>query len=98
MEQAEAQIRETYALVDREIGRGQWAMGDNFSLVDCAAAPALAYAETVVPFDATAKNLPAYLDRLRDRPSFARVLAEAEPYFKFFPVETKPKLGRTAEK
>ena len=94
VEQAEAQIREAYALVDREIGTRQWAMGSDFSLVDCAAAPALAYAETVVPFDATPENLPAYLDRLRERPSFARVLAEAEPYFKFFPVETKPRLGR----
>ncbi len=96
VEQAEAQIREAYALVDREIGLRQWAMGDAFSLVDCAAAPALAYATLVVPFDGTFKNLPAYLERLRERPSFARVLAEAEPYFKFFPMETKPQLGRSA--
>jgi glutathione S-transferase len=27
----------------------------------------------------------AYLDRLIARPSFARVLMEAEPYFKLFP-------------
>ena len=94
VEQAEAQIREAYALVDRELGSKAWAMGDDFSLVDCAAAPALAYASLVVPFDATHKNLPAYLDRLRERPSFGWVLQEAEPYFKLFPLEQKPQLGR----
>jgi glutathione S-transferase len=93
VEQARAQIREAYALVDREIGSKRWAMGRDFSLVDCAAAPALAYATIVVPFDATHKNLPAYLERLRERPSFARVLAEAEPYFKFFPMEQKPQIA-----
>lgn len=92
VEQAAAQIRETYALVDREIGSRQWAMGDDFSLVDCAAAPALAYAETLVPFEATLTNLPAYLGRLRQRPCFARVLKEAQPFFKFYPVERKPAL------
>ena len=94
--QAEAQIREAYALVDREVGARQWAMGDAFSLVDCAAAPALAYATIVVPLEDSLKNLPAYLERLRERPSFARVLQEAEPYFKFFPLAQKPKLGRSA--
>jgi glutathione S-transferase len=91
VEQARGQIRETYALVDRETGTRRWAMGDGFSMTDCAAAPALLYAETVVPIDAAHKNLKAYLDRLITRPSFARVLQEAEPFFKFFPVETKPR-------
>jgi glutathione S-transferase len=27
----------------------------------------------------------AYLDRLKERPSYARVLKEAEPYFKMVP-------------
>jgi glutathione S-transferase len=91
VEQAKALIREAYAMAEVEIGSKPWAMGSDFSLVDCAAAPALIYAETVVPFDPAHKNLPAYLDRLIARPSFARVLREAEPYFKFFPVETKPR-------
>jgi glutathione S-transferase len=30
-------------------------------------------------------NAAAYLQRLKQRPAFARVLAEAEPYFKNFP-------------
>ena len=96
VEQAKTQIREAYQLVGDEIGTKQWAMGSDFSLVDCAAAPALFYANIVVPFSASEMNLQAYLDRLAARPSFARVLREAEPYFKFFPMETKPEIPRAA--
>lgn len=97
VEQAAAQLREAYALLDWEIGSKQWALGDDFSLVDCAAAPALFYANTIIPFDETHKNLPRYLDRLMGRPSFARVLREAEPYFSLFPLEKKPRLTRPSE-
>jgi glutathione S-transferase len=62
-------------------------MGDAFTLADCAAAPALFYANILVPFDPGQKALIAYLDRLMARASFARVLQEAKPYFKFFPFE-----------
>jgi glutathione S-transferase len=92
VEQAKGQIRESYRLVDREIGSRRWAMGDDFSLADCAAAPALFYADTILPFDGTEENLPAYLDRLMQ--SFARVLQEAEPYFAMFPMDTKPQIAR----
>ena len=63
-----------------------------FTLADCAAAPALFYANTVVPFDETHGGLTAYLDRLMARPSFARVLEEAQPYFALFPMERKPQI------
>jgi len=62
-----------------------WAMGDAFSLADCAAAPALLYANEVLPFGESHSNVAAYLDRLKARPSYARVLKEAEPYFAMFP-------------
>jgi glutathione S-transferase len=64
-----------------------WAMGDAFTLADCAAAPALFYADKVAPLLPAYPNVTAYLDRLKQRPSFARALKEAEPYFKFFPKE-----------
>ena len=70
---------------------GRWAM--ILPLADCAAAPALFYANTVLPFGAAEQNLSAYLHRLMARPSFARVLAEAEPYFKLFPMEEKPRIA-----
>lgn len=68
-----------------------WAVGNSFTLADCAAAPALFYADTVVPF-AGESALTAYLGRLKERPSFARVLKEAEPYFELFPMERKPQI------
>jgi glutathione S-transferase len=60
-------------------------MGDAFSLADCAASPALFYANQVVPIGNSLGNLAAYFDRLKARPSFARVIKEAEPYFAMFP-------------
>lgn len=60
-------------------------MGDTFSMADCAAAPALHYANLVEPFSAAHVNVAAYLARLQSRPSFARVLQEAEPYRAMFP-------------
>jgi glutathione S-transferase len=92
--QAEAQLRDAYSLIERQMGSNVWAIGPDFSLADCAAAPALFYASTVVPFAAEQGNLSAYLDRLMARPSFARVLAEAEPYFGMFPMAKKPQISR----
>ena len=94
VEQAKAQLREVYALIEPELDAGTWTMGDAFTLADCAAAPALFYANTVVPFEETQPRLTAYLDRLMARPSFARVLEEAQPFFRLFPLETKPRIAR----
>jgi glutathione S-transferase len=59
-------------------------MGEAFGLADCAAAPALFYADKVMPIAMDYPNMKAYLDRLMQR-SYARVLREAEPYFAMFP-------------
>jgi glutathione S-transferase len=64
-----------------------WAMGDEFTMADCAAAPALFYADKVSPLAEKYANVAAYLGRLTQRPSYARALNEAEPYFKYFPKE-----------
>jgi len=48
-----------------------------------AAAPAFGYCRMVYPF-AAHKNITAYFNRLAQRPSFQRVLKEAEPYLKAF--------------
>jgi glutathione S-transferase len=84
VEAARAELATALALVEREMADKPWALGDDFTMADCAAAPALFYAEKVMPFGPY-PNAAAYLARLRERPSFARVLAEAEPYFKMFP-------------
>jgi glutathione S-transferase len=67
------------------MGTKTWAMGDAFSMADCAAAPAMFYANLVMPFGDTHKNAAAYLGRLMERPSFARAVKEAQPYFALFP-------------
>jgi glutathione S-transferase len=85
VEQARAQIETAYALADEHARVGPWAMGADFTLADCAAMPALFYANKVVPFEGRWKNLTAYLERLESRHSVARVLREAEPYFQMFP-------------
>jgi glutathione S-transferase len=94
VEQARAQLRESYAFLDREVASRPWAGGDEFTLADCSAAPALFYAELAEPFG-EARNVAAYFARLAERPSFARVLREAEPYFPMFPLERKPRIPRT---
>ena len=82
--EAKAKLQNAYRMIDREMASRDWAMGDVFSLADCAAAPALFYANEVLPFSGYA-NLEVYLKRLKARPSYARVLKEAEPYFSMFP-------------
>jgi glutathione S-transferase len=85
VEQARAQLETAYALADGQLRQGPWAMGDDFTLADCSAMPALFYANKVAPFGARWPSLAAYFERLKGRPSVARVLAEAEPYMKMFP-------------
>jgi glutathione S-transferase len=85
VEEARARIKLCYGMIEQEIGTRTWAMGEAFSMADCAASPALFYADKVVPISDAHPKLVAYLDRLKARPAFARVLKEAEPYFKLFP-------------
>lgn len=90
VEQAKATLQLAYGMIEREMDGKTWAVGDAFSLVDCAASPALFYANTAIPFDKSMSNLRGYFDRLMSRPSYARVLTEAQPYFKMFPMDVKP--------
>ena len=52
----------------------------------CAAAPLLFYAFTVVEFPACDAHLAACFERLMHRPSVARALAGARPYFRLCPL------------
>jgi glutathione S-transferase len=76
---AHDRLDKTLALLDDVLGKSTWAFGDAFTLADCAAAPALNYTAMVHPLDAY-KNVVAYLGRLRERASVARVFEEAKPY------------------
>jgi glutathione S-transferase len=92
VEQAKAMATLAYGMIDRAMARRTWAIGDAYGLVDCAASPALFYANTVVPIDRAMRNLTAYFGRLMSRPSYARALKEAEPYFNLFPMDRKPRI------
>jgi glutathione S-transferase len=85
VEQAKTLLQTAVGMIDQEMGTKTWAMGDAFGMADCAAAPALYYANLVMPFGAAHKNAAAYLGRLMERPSFARAVKEAEPYRALFP-------------
>ena len=85
VEQARARLRSCYEIIDRQMAGCHWAMGEAFCLADCAALPALFYANKVEPIGEKHSNVTAYLERLKARPSVARVLTEAEPYFNLFP-------------
>ena len=85
VEHAKTQLRTSYGMIDQDMETKPWAMGDQFTLADCAAAPALFYADKVLPFGDTHRNVARYFERLMHRPSFARAVSEAQPYFKLFP-------------
>ena len=85
--EARAQLRTSYAMIEQQMADGSWAIGADFSLADCAAAPALFYAGLAERFGDDNRNVAAYLERLKARPSVARVLKEAEPYFNMVPKE-----------
>lgn len=85
VEEARALLQTSLGMIDKDMAARTWAIGDAFTMADCAAAPALFYANKVMPFGETHRNAVALLNRLMQRPSFARVLEEAQPYFKMFP-------------
>jgi glutathione S-transferase len=85
VEEAREQLRTSYRMIEAQMAGSTWAMGEAFGLADCAAMPALFYGNMVEPFGDAHKNVTAYFERLTARPSVARVLREAEPYFNMVP-------------
>jgi len=85
VEQARAQLRASYGLIEGWMATQRWAVGDRFTMADCAASPSLFYANKVLPFGDAHPNVTAYLSRLMQRPACTRVIEEAQPYFHMFP-------------
>lgn len=75
-----------YQVLDRWMAGREWVAGGAFSLADCAAAPALLYADWTHAIPKELTNVWAYRDRLLVRPSYARALDEARPYRHMFPL------------
>lgn len=75
-----------YAWLDSQLADRTWAAGADFTLADCAAAPALFYADWIAPIPAGFPVLRAYRARLLARPSIARAVDGGRPYRHLFPL------------
>src|SRR5262245_35286258 len=79
VEEARTLMTTALAMVDQAMAAKTWANGETFTMADCSAGPALFYADKVMPFAMRHPHAAAYLNRLTERPSYARALKEAEP-------------------
>lgn len=68
----------SYGYYDKRLANQPWMCGESFTMADCAAIPALFYAQAVMPFDAHS-NIAAYWQRALKRPSYMKVKSEFEP-------------------
>ncbi len=84
--QAKSMLETSYAWLDQRMTGREWAVGDVFSLADCAAAPSLFYADWTHPIPDSCKALKAYRARLLARPSFARCVDDARQFRHYFPL------------
>lgn len=75
-----------YAWLERRLDGRTWAAGEEFTMADCAAAPALFYADWVHQIGAGFQRVRNYRDRLLARPSFARAVNEGRRYRSYFPL------------
>ncbi|WP_313562543.1 glutathione S-transferase family protein [Diaphorobacter nitroreducens] len=83
---AQELLERAYAWLEAHLADKKWAAGTTFSLADCAAGPALFYADWAHPISLSLPHVRAYRARLLDRPSFARAVREARPYRHLFPL------------
>jgi len=84
--EARTALETAYAWLDQRMAGREWVAGDVFSLADCAAAPALFYADWTHCIDAQFRNVHAYRSRLLKHPSFARCVEGGRPYRHLFPL------------
>jgi glutathione S-transferase len=81
-----AMLQTAYGMIEKQLACKTWVASRDFSMADCAAAPALFYASTLEPFPHELGHVHAYFDRLMTRPSVQRVIEEAKPYFPLYPL------------
>jgi len=86
VERAMERLRTAYDWLEANLGDGPWAIGEQFTMADCAAAPSLFYADWVQEIGPDRPRLSAYRARLLAHPSVARAVDEGRPYRSFFPL------------
>jgi glutathione S-transferase len=79
-------LERAYAWLESQLIGRTWAAGSDFTLADCAAAPALFYADWVHRISKSYPVLRAYRTRLLARPSFARAVEDARAFRHYFPL------------
>ena len=84
--EAKAMLETSYAWLDERMQGRAWAVGETFTLADCAAAPSLFYADWTHRIPERYEALLAYRARLLTRPSFARAVDEARRFRHYFPL------------
>jgi glutathione S-transferase len=84
VEKARESLNVAYDWIEGQLG-DPWAVGDKFTLADCAAAPSLFYADWVEPIGDQRPQLAAYRARLLAHPAVARAVDEGRPYRHYFP-------------
>ncbi len=85
VEEAKAMLGRSYAWLEGQLEGREFACGDTFSLADCAAAPALFYADWVCEIGSDRPALRAYRTKLLARSPVKRCVDEARPYRSYFP-------------
>jgi glutathione S-transferase len=81
----DAALDTIYDWLETQLGDDGWAVGDSFTMADCAAAPSLFYADWVREIEDARPKLKAYRARLLARPSVRRCVEDARPYRGYFP-------------
>jgi len=85
--QARNRLDMAYGMLEAQLADNRFLAGDAFTIADCAAAPGLFYALAIHPWDeGTHRHLTHYYRALAQRPSFAKVIADARPYRHLFPL------------
>lgn len=83
---ARADLHTAYDWLEANLGDGPWAVGEQFTMADCAAAPSLFYADWVEEIGAGRPELSAYRARLLAHPAVARAVDGGRPFRHYFPL------------
>jgi len=86
VEKARGDLHTAYDWLEANLGEGPWAVGESFTMADCAAAPSLFYADWVEEIGPERPRLAAYRARLLAHPIVARAVDEGRPYRHYFPL------------
>jgi glutathione S-transferase len=91
VDRARGRLEMAYGMLEAQLTQHEFLAGDAFTIADCAAAPGLFYALAIHPWDLgtrppTHPQLTRYYRALAQRPSFAKVIADARRYRHLFPL------------